>query len=128
MDNKTKYSKLNEVIDFMPEDERKSLEIAFRDACSDNKDEFHCYPIHFSDKSRQEISPEGRHYMSGEYDGVRWHVDLDKENAMWVVTATDGKREYEERLEWVHEPVFGMDVTDADRTEEAILRLVSKHR
>lgn len=64
--------------------------------------------------------------MSGEYDGVRWHVDLDSENAMWVVTATDGKREYKERLEWAHEPVFGMDVTDADRTEEEICRLVSK--
>jgi hypothetical protein len=107
-------------------DKEKIVEIAFRGACSGNKDEFHCYPIHFSDKSRQEISTERRHYMSGEYDGVRWHVDFDSENAMLVVTATDGKREYEERLEWVHEPVFGIDVTDANRVEEVLDRLVSK--
>jgi len=43
-----------------------------------------------------------------------------------VVTATDGKRTYTERFGWIHEPVFGIDVTDANRVEEVLDRLVSK--
>lgn len=83
------------------------------------------FPIHFLGNHYYDTH-ECKHYYAGEEYGIQWFIDPDTERAEWLVTATDGKREYEERLEWVHEPVFGIDVTDAERTEEAICRLVSK--
>ena len=106
-------------------DKEKIVEIAFREACSDNKDEFHCFPIHFSGKQISDIGKD-RHYGSGEEYGVEWWIDPDTERGEWVVTATDGKRTYTERFGWMHEPVFGIDVTDAERIEEVLGRLVSK--
>ena len=82
-------------------------------------------PIHFSG-SHYYNTHECKHYYAGEEYGIQWFIYPDTDSAEWVVTATDGKRTYTERFGWTHEPVFGIDVTDANSIEEVLDRLVSK--
>ena len=88
-------------------------------------DEWQWRQIRFCGNTEPE-TPSRAHYIYGEEYGIQWFIDHDTKRAEWVVTATDGKRTYTERFGWIHEPVFGIDVTDANRIEEVLDRLVSK--
>jgi len=90
-----------------------------------NTNGFHWYPIDAPSKSDSNIYKD-EHYSSGDEDGIQWYLDLDCKNTEWIVTVTDGENTYTENFTYLYEPIFGIDLADADRVDEILDRLISK--